>query len=164
MGISEIFSKKMILSALATFAFLILMQNVLSGGNIQGKETEIVYEPQSAPSVVITEPVAEIAPISAPPIAVKTDVKVPHGRATPTINIPVAPRQFDSDFEACPAAVSKIYDELEFDAALGNNAWCKQKETFHGIRIGKTWGSSPRDVQQEWNKRSCNDIILNGGE
>lgn len=67
-------------------------------------------------------------------------------------------------FESCPVEVSKVYDEPETAGALDNDEWCKDKANTYRIRIGKTWGSAPKEVHHQWNKRGCNDLILNGGK
>jgi hypothetical protein len=157
MGLGELFSKKMLFSALTTFAVLIIIQNVLSGGLIQG---EPVLD--SVPVFHIEQESEELG-LSTNPVSA-AEAPTLHGRATPVVEIPPPPPKLGDRFENCPVAVSKVYESPEFESAADNHAWCKEKASSLGIRIGKTWGSAPKVIQQEWNKRSCNDIILNGGE
>lgn len=64
----------------------------------------------------------------------------------------------------CPKEGVVLYDEPEIKQDQSSVEWCLHAQAKYGIRVGRSFGSSSREVQHEWERRHCNDIVTNDGK
>lgn len=61
----------------------------------------------------------------------------------------------------CSSDVRIKYNAIDSEASTSLE-WCRAKHKMYSVKLGRSWGSLPKQMQKAWEKYNCNEIIALG--